>query len=76
MIPQKNPFNIPFTRTFSDIPDIGEVISEISKKGYIISPGGRAGTNRVIPKRHKKDTINTAIPDICNYFICNLIYSL
>ena len=64
MVPQKRPFIIPRAKTNPEIPEIGEVISEIPKKAYNISPGGRVGTITVNPKRQRKDMTKIAIADI------------
>ena len=76
MIPQKSPLITPFTRTIPEIPEIGEVISEIPKKAYNISPGCKVGTTMVMPKRNRKDATKSATPNIFNIFVGKLTYFL
>ena len=76
MIPQKSPLIVPFTRTTPEIPEIGEVISEIPKKAYIISPGGHVGTTTVMPKRNRKDAKKSTTPIIFNEFEGKYTYFL
>jgi hypothetical protein len=45
----------PLTKTTPEIPEIGEVTSEIPNNMWIISPGGKLGITVVMPKRTRKD---------------------
>ena len=72
-MPQTDPFIIPLTRTNPEIPSIEKGISEIPKKAYIISPGGRVGMNMVMPNRKRKDTIKTTNAFIFIEYVCKLI---
>jgi len=55
---------------------IGEAISGIPKKVYIISPGGKLGTTNVIPKRNRKDPTKINTASIFNEFIARTNYYL
>jgi len=76
MIPQKSPLITPFTRTTPEILEIGEVISEIPKKAYTISPGGKVGTTMVMPKRNRKDATKSTTPNMFNEIVYKLTYFL
>jgi hypothetical protein len=76
MIPQKSPLITPLTKTTPEIPVIGEVISEIPRKAYTISPGGKVGTTTVIPKRKRKDMRKIKTTNIFNEVMGKLTYFL